>query len=109
MKHKLKYDDSLDVFGVHGVGGIIGSILVGVFATSSVSKTATDPGISGLLEGNHQLLLIQIAGVVFSIAFCAAGTWIALKITGAICGLRVSAEEEREGLDLSLHGEALHQ
>lgn len=109
LKHKLKYDDSLDVFGVHGVGGIIGSILVGVFATSSVSKTATDPGISGLLEGNHQLLLIQIAGVIFSVAFCAVGTWIALKITGAICGLRVSAEEEREGLDLSLHGEALHQ
>jgi Amt family ammonium transporter len=110
LKQRLKYDDSLDVFGVHGVGGILGTLLAGVFATASLSISADTPaGTSGLLEGNVRQLGIQAVGVVVSIIWCALGTWICLKVIDLACGLRVSAEEERQGLDLSLHGEAIHQ
>lgn len=108
LKHRLKYDDSLDVFGVHGVGGIIGTLMAGVFATSWVSAAPDAPGASGLLEGNVALIKAQALGVVVTIAWAAVGTWITLRIVGVFANLRVSADDEREGLDLSLHGEALH-
>lgn len=110
IKQRLKYDDSLDVFGVHGVGGLLGTLLAGVFATASLSVSPETPdGIAGLLEGNPAQLGIQAIGVVVSVAWCAAGTWITLKIVDALSGLRVTPDQEREGLDLALHGEALHQ
>jgi len=110
VKQRLRYDDSLDVFGVHGVGGIMGTLLAGVFATAALSVSPDTPqGVAGLLEGNPAQLGIQAVGVVVTTLWCIAGTWLTLKIVDMICGLRVSTDQEREGLDLALHGEALHQ
>jgi ammonium transporter, Amt family len=110
VKRYFKYDDSVDAFGVHGVGGIIGTLLAGVFATAALSAGPDAPnGIAGLLEGNPRQLGIQAIGVVVTIAWCAAGTWLTLKIISRVCKLRLSNKEEREGLDISQHGEALHQ
>ncbi len=109
VKRRLKYDDSLDVFGVHGVGGILGLLMAGVFATSWLSVTPEAPGISGLLEGNSEQLGIQALGVLIVTGWCVFGTLIALGLTHVLTGLRVDAEGERQGLDLALHGEAIHQ
>lgn len=110
LKQRFKYDDSLDVFGVHGVGGIVGTLAVGFFATGALSSTPELPGgISGLFEGNIRQLGVQAIGVIVTISWCALGTWVALKIVDALCGLRAGVEDERQGLDLSLHGEAIHQ
>ncbi len=102
LKHALKYDDSLDVFGVHGIGGIVGAVLTGVFAVEAIGGTA------GLLEGNGGQVLTQIYAVLITIAYTAIVTFILLKIVDVILGLRVSAEDEREGLDIALHGETVH-
>ena len=108
-KHLFRYDDTLDVFGVHGVGGIMGTLLAGVFASSAVTSTATDPGVSGLLEGNLHQLSVQAIGVIVTLVWCVMGTFLCLKATSLIVKLRVTGDEEREGLDIALHGEALHQ
>ena len=105
LKLRLAYDDSLDVFGVHGVGGLVGTVLVGVFASSAITGNAEQ---AGLIEGNVRLLGVQVLGVVGVTAWCVAGTWIALKAASLVAPLRVTSEQEREGLDLSLHGESLH-
>ena len=107
LKMRFGYDDSLDVFGVHGVGGALGTLLAGVFATAAVSASAASPGVAGLLEGNAAQLGAQAIGVVVTVVWCAVGTWIALRIVDAVVGLRVSPEQEREGLDVALHGEAM--
>lgn len=109
VKVRFKYDDSLDVFGVHGVGGVLGTLMAGVFATASVSATATDAGVSGLIEGSLRQLLIQAAGVVIITVWCLIGTWLSLKAADLLVGLRTESDDERMGLDLALHGEALHQ
>jgi Amt family ammonium transporter len=108
-KHRFRYDDSLDVFGVHGVGGVLGTLLAGVFATTAVTASASDPGVTGLLEGNPHQLVVQAVGVGVTIVWCVIGTLFALKIVSLFMPLRVDSEEEREGLDIALHGEALHQ
>jgi Amt family ammonium transporter len=108
LKYRLRYDDSLDVFGVHGVGGILGTLMAGVFATAAVSASGADAGVSGLIEGNFRQLGVQAVGVIVTTLWCIAGTWIVLKIADALVGLRVSSDQEREGLDISQHGEALH-
>lgn len=108
LKYRLRYDDSLDVFGVHGVGGILGTLMAGVFATAAVSASGVDAGVSGLIEGNVKQLGVQAVGVIVTTLWCIAGTWIVLKIADALVGLRVSSDQEREGLDISQHGEALH-
>jgi len=98
LKRALGYDDSLDVFGVHAVGGIIGAILTGVFATS----------MDGLVIGEIAMgaqVWIQIKGVFFTIVFVAVGSYLILKIVDLIVGLRVNEEDETEGLDLALHDE----
>lgn len=105
LKHLLNYDDSLDVFGVHGVGGLIGTLLAGVFASSAITG---DTAVSGLIEGNLRQFALQALGVAVVTAWCVAGTWIALKVTGLFTALRVAPDQEREGLDLALHGETLH-
>jgi len=107
LKSKIGYDDSLDVFGVHGVGGVLGTLLAGVFATAAISASATTPGVAGLLEGNVAQLGAQAIGVVVTVVWCIVGTWVALRIVDAVVGLRVSPEQEREGLDVALHGEAM--
>jgi len=101
LKHMMGYDDSLDAFGVHGVGGIVGALLTGVFAAKSVGGTA------GVLEGNTAQLGIQFLGVAATFIYTAIATFIILKVVEVVMGLRVSEDEEREGLDVSLHGESV--
>jgi ammonium transporter, Amt family len=108
IKHVYKYDDSLDVFGVHGVGGATGTLLCGVFATAALSVSpATPAGSPGLLEGHPIQVLTQLYGIVVTTAWSGGITIVLLKIVGALMPLRASQEEERQGLDISLHGEAL--
>ena len=104
LKNRLGYDDSLDVFGVHGVGGILGSLLVGVFATKAINDVAKGQAV-GLVDGNGGQILTQLYGVVAIGVFCAVATWIILKIVDVAIGLRVTKDEETEGLDTALHGE----
>ena len=108
LKLKIGYDDSLDVFGVHGVGGLTGTLLAGVLAVGALSATPEMPGgIHGLLEGNPQQLLAQTYGVVVTIVWSGAVTFVILKVIGVLVPLRVKQEDEVMGLDVSLHGEAL--
>ncbi|MGQ0664039.1 MAG: ammonium transporter [Pseudomonadota bacterium] len=108
LKRKLGYDDSLDVFGVHAVGGMIGATLTGVFAVGALSATAASPGgTAGLLEGNPGQVLIQLYGVVSTLVYCAIASFVILKAIDATIGLRVNEEAERDGLDLALHGESV--
>ena len=103
LKHKLGYDDSLDAFGVHGVGGAVGAVLTGVFAVSSVNSLG-----KGAIDGNPGQIVTQLEGLIVAGLYCAIVTFILLKVIDALMGLRVSAEEEREGLDLTQHGERIH-
>ena len=103
LKHAMGYDDSLDAFGVHGVGGIIGALLTGVFAFGPLTATTDHPeGVN--IGGVHQFE-VQCIAVATTLVYSGVMTFILLKIVDVIVGLRVSAEEEREGLDLVLHGE----
>ena len=104
LKNRLGYDDSLDVFGVHGVGGILGTILAGVFATKLINDVNKGQPV-GLVDGNGGQVLTQLYGVVAVTVFCAVATWIILKIVDAMVGLRATRDEETEGLDTALHGE----
>src|SRR5262245_8960324 len=103
LKHALRYDDSLDAFGVHGVGGTVGAILTGVFAVAWVGGD----GKSGLIDGNPHQVIVQLYGVAVTIIYDVIVTLILLKLVDLTVGLRVDAEVEREGLDLALHGEAV--
>ncbi len=102
LKKMCGYDDSLDAFGIHGVGGILGAILTGVFASEAIG------GKPGLLDGNSAQVMLQVEGVVVTIVYCAVATFIILKVIDVIIGLRVSAEAEVNGLDIELHGETVH-
>jgi Amt family ammonium transporter len=104
LKHLCGYDDSLDAFGVHGVCGIVGSLLTGVFAYGALSATASVP--DGY-AGSFDQFIIQVEATAAVFAYTAIGTFILLKITDVIVGLRVPEEEEREGLDVTQHGERL--
>ncbi|HET7885216.1 MAG TPA: ammonium transporter [Bradyrhizobium sp.] len=101
LKRRLGYDDSLDVFGVHGIGGMTGILLTGIFATASIG------GSAGLLEGEPHLLLVQLYGVVVTLVWTAVATYGLLKLVSLFVPLRVSMQQELEGLDISQHGEAL--
>ena len=108
LKHKLRYDDSLDVFGVHGIGGLIGTLFAGVFAVGALSASPEIPGgISGLLEGNPQQLLAQLYGIGVTLVWSAGMTFVILQVVGLMVPLRVRHEDEIMGLDVSQHGEAL--
>ncbi|MGC7870629.1 ammonium transporter [Desulfosporosinus sp. SYSU MS00001] len=102
IRIKLDWDDALDVWGVHGVGGILGSILVGVFAISSVNRT------SGLLQGNLHQFLIQLLGVAFTALYAFGVTYLILKIINVFESVRVPKEVEIKGLDVTLHGETAY-
>src|SRR5437016_4724361 len=108
LKLRIGYDDSLDVFGVHGVGGATGTLLTGVFATAALSIGPDTPaGSPGLLENNARQLLIQFYGVVATIVWSGIATFVLLKVIGFFLPLRVTKDSEIEGLDVSQHGEAL--
>lgn len=97
---RSRIDDTLDVFACHGIGGIIGAVAVGLFATAMVN-----PAVTGLFYGNAAQLGVQVlaVGVVSAFAFC--GSYLLLKLVDLVSPLRVSAEEEDAGLDISQHGE----
>ena len=84
LKHKFGYDDSLDVFGVHGIGGIVGALLTGVFAVEAIG------GTPGALEGNPGQVVTQIYGILATVIYCAVASFILLKVIGAVIGLRVA-------------------
>ena len=101
LKHRLNYDDSLDAFGIHGVGGTFGAIATGVFASPVANPAIT----GGLLSGNPHQLVVQLISVVATIILAALATFVILKVIGAIMPIRVSEEEEEAGLDFTEHGE----
>jgi len=103
IKNRFRYDDSLDAFGVHGVGGTLGAILTGVFATRAVNNVADGDPV-GLVEGGS-VIVGQIAATAITWVLAVVATFIILKVLDATMGLRVSEREEMEGLDLSQHGE----
>ena len=103
LKNALGYDDSLDAFGVHGIGGAAGAILTGVLAVSAVGGE----GHSGLIDGNARQVLIQLYGVACTIVYDAIASLILLKVVDLVIGLRVDVDTEREGLDLAIHGEVV--
>jgi Amt family ammonium transporter len=108
-KQRLGYDDSLDAFGVHGVGGFTGAMLTGVLATNAVNDALKDsagrPQALGVVDGHWGQLGNQAIGAAIAIAIAVVGTYLILRVCDAICGVRVSPEHETEGLDLSMHGE----
>jgi ammonium transporter, Amt family len=101
MKRYFGYDDSLDVFGVHGIGGIVGVISIGLFGAKAWGGTAS------LIEGNSAQLWIQLEGVVVVAAWCALASFVMLYVIDKTIGLRVTRDQEVEGLDLALHGEVV--
>jgi Amt family ammonium transporter len=108
LKLRAGYDDSLDVFGIHGIGGLIGTLLTGVFAVGVLSATAESPaGTQGLIEGNGKQVLLQLYGIVVTLVWSGVVTWIVLKVVNLIAPLRVTQQQEVEGLDITQHGESL--
>ena len=109
VKYKLGYDDSLDAFGVHGVGGFMGCLLTGVFATNSINNALKLPSGAaaplGWVDGNSAQVMNQGIGALIGIAFAVVGTFIALKVTGLLTPIRMEQTEETQGMDVSLHGE----
>ncbi len=103
VKAKLQYDDSLDAFGVHGIGGTVGAVLTGVFAREAVG------GASGLIEGNSTQFINNIAGALVTWILAAAATIVILKIVDLLVGIRISESEEHTGLDVTQHGEEAYQ
>lgn len=101
LKNKLGYDDALDAFGGHGIGGTWGALATGLFAQVAINSG----GANGLLYGNPKQLLLQVVGVAAAWAFSAVGTFIIFKVTDFLVGCRVTPEEEAAGLDAALHGE----
>ncbi len=101
LKVKLGYDDSLDTFAVHGIGGFVGAMLTGVFAVKAIG------GTPGALEGNVAQIWTQFYGCIFTIVWTAIVTFVLLKIIDMVMGIRITEAEEREGMDTSLHGESI--
>lgn len=109
IKTRFGYDDSLDAFGVHGAGGTLGALLTGVFATNAINDALKDssgkPLPLGLVDGNAGQLVNQAIGVVISFVLAIVGTLVILKVVDLLIGVRANTEQERDGLDLSMHGE----
>src|SRR5262245_34808614 len=109
VKARFGYDDALDAFGVHGAGGTLGAILTGVFATNLINDGLKDAGGKvqplGLVDGNPGQVLNQAIGVLIAWVLAIVGTLIILKIVDAAVGVRVTKEQEIEGLDTSMHNE----
>lgn len=105
LKRKCGYDDALDAFGVHGVGGVLGALLTGVFATRAINNIAAENGPVGGVDGNWGLVTAQLAAVGVTIAISVIGSFLILKLVDMTIGLRVPGEDERRGLDITEHGE----
>jgi Amt family ammonium transporter len=103
VKNKFGYDDTADVFGVHGVGGIFGAIFTGIFASASLGGVGYAEGVT--MGGQ---VMTQLTAVAITVVWCGIGSAILYKIVDVIVGLRVAVEAEREGLDLATHGEAAY-
>jgi Amt family ammonium transporter len=103
VKKLFGYDDSLDAFGVHGIGGMIGAVLTGVLAKAAIGGD----GKSGWIDGNPGQVLVQVEGIACTVVYCAIASFVILKVLDMILGLRVEEEVERDGLDLALHGETV--
>ena len=101
LKRAFGYDDSLDVFAIHGLGGITGAVLTGVFAVEAIG------GTPGAIEGNVEQIATQIFGVLVTIVYCASVTFVLLRVIELAMGIRVEAQQEQEGLDIALHGEGV--
>ena len=104
LRARVKVDDALDVFAVHGVGGTFGAIATGIFATTAIQEA-----YSGLIDGNPGQIGIQLIAVAATIAYAVVATFIIVKVVGLVLGLRVSATSEETGLDIAVHGEAAYQ
>lgn len=104
LKWVCRYDDALDAFGVHGIGGVCGALLTGVFASRETNAVAGDQAV-GLVDGNWSLMLGQLGAVGVAIAISMLGTFLLLVLVNIFVGLRVDGEDERRGLDISQHGE----
>jgi len=103
LKEALKVDDALDVFAVHGVGGMFGAVATGVFATTAVNA------YPGLIDGNPGQVGTQLAAVAFTVVFAGVATFVIAKVIDLVMGLRVSKEAEELGMDLAVHGEVAYQ
>ncbi len=103
LRERLRIDDALDVFAVHGVGGVFGALATGVLAVSAIG------GVAGAIEGNIGQLIIQLTAVAACAAFAAGATFVIVKVVEFVLGLRVEPQAEEMGLDLALHGEAAYQ
>ena len=103
IKIKFGYDDSLDVFGIHGVGGIVGAIGTGIFASTSLGGIGYAEGVTMGAQ-----VWVQIKAVLVTIVWCGVASFILFKIVDMIVGLRVTADSERQGLDLTSHGESAY-
>jgi Amt family ammonium transporter len=104
LRSRLKIDDALDVFAVHGVGGMFGAIATGVFASAAIQEA-----YRGLLEGNVQQLVNQLVAVGATVAYASISTFVIVKVVDLILGIRVSARDEEIGIDLATHGEVAYQ
>jgi Amt family ammonium transporter len=102
IKAKFKYDDALDAFGCHGIGGIWGGIATGVFAQKSINSTAQ---WDGLIYGDTHLFFVQVISVIFTIAFAAIATFVILTVMKLFMPIRVATSQEAQGLDITEHGE----
>ena len=109
VKQKFGYDDALDAFGVHGIGGTLGAVLTGVFATNLVNdalkNAAGQPAALGWVDGNGMQVVNQLTGCAIAAGLAIVGSLIALKISDLLVGLRLDSKEEQIGLDVSMHGE----
>jgi Amt family ammonium transporter len=112
LKSVLRYDDSLDVFGVHAIGSATGLLMVGLFASADVNAAIGNTFAAGgkviSLAGSPAQLGNQLRGLLFTVILAAAGTFLILKLVSALAGLRVTPEEEDSGLDLTQHGESAY-
>jgi ammonium transporter, Amt family len=111
LKRLLGADDTLDVFGVHGVGGIVGALLTGVFAAPSLGGTGVYDYVTNAVGAEYSIgsqVWIQAQGVLLTIVLSGVVSFVAFKLVDLVIGLRVSEEEEREGLDISSHGETAY-
>ena len=104
LRSRLRIDDALDVFAVHGVGGLLGAVATGVFATAAIQA-----GYTGLLEGNVAQLVNQVIAVAATVAYAVVSTFVIVKLVDLVLGIRVKAADEEMGLDLAVHGEAAYQ
>ena len=104
LRERIRIDDALDVFAVHGVGGTFGAVITGVFATTAINAAGR-----GLIDGNPGQLLVQLIAVGATIAYAFGATFVIVKVVDLVLGLRVNAHQEEMGLDLSVHGEAAYQ